>query len=97
MAGIYIHVPFCRQTCRYCDFYFTVSLKYIDDYISALVKEIEQRISSPGSEEIETIYFGGGTPSVLSIDQLQMILSKIHREHAVSANTEIALEANPMI
>ncbi len=95
MAGIYIHVPFCRQACRYCDFYFTVSMQYIDDYIAALLSEIRQRQEFTGSEEIQTIYFGGGTPSVLSYDQLQRILSKIQKAFTVIEQAEITLEANP--
>lgn len=95
MEGIYIHVPFCRQACRYCDFYFTVSLKHLDDYFSALLKEIEQKQELSGAEEVKTIYFGGGTPSVLSIDQLRVVLAKIYKTFAVSADAEITLEANP--
>ena len=71
MAGLYIHVPFCRQACRYCDFYFTVSLKYRDEFVSALLKEISLRKNDIFKERISTIYLGGGTPSVLSKDQLK--------------------------
>lgn len=95
MAGIYIHVPFCRQACRYCDFYFTVSLQYRDDYLKALKKEIGLRREYVASQEIETIYFGGGTPSVLSDVQIEDILKLIHKEFPVSLEAEVTLEANP--
>jgi oxygen-independent coproporphyrinogen-3 oxidase len=95
MAGIYIHVPFCRQACRYCDFYFTVSLKYRDAYVSALVKELAQRRKQTGTEEISTVYLGGGTPSVLSKDQLQTIMQQLHNEYSVLDSAEITVEANP--
>ncbi|MFC2129246.1 radical SAM family heme chaperone HemW [Bacteroidota bacterium] len=95
MAGIYIHVPFCRQACRYCDFYFTVSLKYIEDYVSALLKEIDQRKDVIEAEKINTIYFGGGTPSVLTFSKLKQVLTKINETLLVSVNAEITLEANP--
>jgi oxygen-independent coproporphyrinogen III oxidase len=95
MAGLYIHVPFCRQACRYCDFYFTVSLKYRDEYISALLKELAQRSKQPGAGEMSTIYLGGGTPSVLSKEQLQKIMKQIHHDYSVMESAEITIEANP--
>ncbi len=95
MSGIYIHVPFCRQACRYCDFYFTVSLKYRDDYVVALLKEIELRKSQLGSSIVDTIYFGGGTPSVLSPEHLESILVQLRADFTISNNAEITLEANP--
>lgn len=95
MVGLYIHVPFCRQACRYCDFYFIVSLKYRDEYVSALLKELTQRSKQPGAEEIRTIYLGGGTPSVLSKEQLQKIIERIHHDYSVMESAEITIEANP--
>lgn len=95
MAGIYIHVPFCRQACRYCDFYFTVSLKYLDDYIKALLKEIELRKAEMGSSGVDTIYLGGGTPSVLSKEHLDQIYNRLFSVFEVSEKAEITLEANP--
>jgi oxygen-independent coproporphyrinogen-3 oxidase len=95
MAGLYIHVPFCRQACRYCDFYFIVSLKYRDEYVSALLKELAQRSKQPMAEEISTIYLGGGTPSVLSKEQLQKIMEGVHHDYSVMESAEITLEANP--
>lgn len=94
MSGIYIHIPFCKQACSYCDFHFSTSLKKKDDLINALVKEIvlrKQEIIEP----IETIYFGGGTPSLLSMDELQFLLDAIYHNFTVSDNPEITLEANP--
>jgi len=95
LPGIYIHVPFCRQACRYCDFYFTVSLKYKEDYIEALKKEIELRSAYVESREIDTIYFGGGTPSVLSVGQIQDILDMLLKKFSISPDVEFTLEANP--
>lgn len=95
MAGIYIHVPFCRQACRYCDFYFTVSLRYRGAYVEALLREVELRKSYIESSTIETIYFGGGTPSVLSPDHLQSILDHLRAEFIISDEAEISIEANP--
>ena len=67
MSGIYIHIPFCKQACHYCDFHFSTSLKKKDEMILALAKEIQLRKSEFQDEIVETIYFGGGTPSILSI------------------------------
>jgi oxygen-independent coproporphyrinogen III oxidase len=95
MSGIYIHVPFCRQACRYCDFYFTVSLKYRDDYVAALLREIELRKTQIGSSTVDTIYFGGGTPSVLSPEHLESIFERLRSDFTISNDAEITLEANP--
>jgi len=94
MAGIYIHIPFCKQACFYCDFHFSTSLKKKDELIQALVKELEIR-KDEINETVETIYFGGGTPSLLSIDELNLIVNTININYTVSANPEITLEANP--
>ncbi len=95
MAGIYIHIPFCKQACYYCDFHFSTSLNYKDDLLQAIVKEIKLQKAYLEHETIETIYFGGGTPSLLSGDELNLIISTIIQTHAVSNNAEITLEANP--
>jgi oxygen-independent coproporphyrinogen III oxidase len=95
MAGIYIHIPFCRQACHYCDFHFSTSMKNRDALVYALAKEIALRKDELGGETIETIYFGGGTPSVLSNEQLQFLLDAVYANHMVRANPEITLEANP--
>lgn len=95
MAGIYIHIPFCKQACYYCDFHFSTSLKYKDDLLQALVKEIKLQKSYLGGETIETIYFGGGTPSLLNDAEISLLLNTITELHSVSSSAEITLEANP--
>ncbi|RME68642.1 MAG: radical SAM protein, partial [Nitrospirae bacterium] len=93
MAGLYIHIPFCLKKCPYCDFY---SLPYdealVDEYISSLLKELSlYRISEP----IETIYFGGGTPSVLKPAQIERIINRIVSLYKLTSKPEVSLEANP--
>lgn len=95
MAGIYIHIPFCKQACYYCDFHFSTSMKYKDEMIEALVREIEIRKNYFVDESIETIYFGGGTPSILPSSDIKKILRKITNTFEVNNTTEITLEANP--
>ncbi|MEX0988417.1 MAG: radical SAM family heme chaperone HemW [Bacteroidales bacterium] len=95
MGGMYIHVPFCRQACRYCDFYFTVSLKYRDSYVASLLTELIRRKDSRDTGEIDTIYLGGGTPSVLTEEQLEMIMGTIRKHYRVRKDAEITIEANP--
>jgi len=95
MAGLYIHIPFCRQKCHYCNFYTVVSKKYRNDFIPVLLKELEQRRDYPGSQTINTIYFGGGTPSLLTTGEITQILNKINELFTVSNMAEITLEANP--
>jgi len=95
MSGIYIHIPFCKQACFYCDFHFSTSLKKKEDMISALVKEIEIRKTELNNSIIETIYFGGGTPSVLSTDEIETLIDAVYKNFAVVENPEITLEANP--
>ena len=96
MAGIYIHIPFCKQACTYCNFHFSTSLKQKSELIHALNKEI---LLSPAitavPEQIDTIYFGGGTPSILSADELKSILETLHRQFNINSHAEITLEANP--
>jgi len=95
MAGIYIHIPFCKQACYYCDFHFSTSLKYKDELLEALVKEIRLQKNYLDGETVETIYFGGGTPSILSADEINLLINTITGLHTVSAKAEITLEANP--
>lgn len=94
MAGIYIHIPFCKQACYYCDFHFSTSLKKKDELILALIQEIYLR-KEEINEPVETIYFGGGTPSVLSNKEIDQILEPIFSLFDVIENPEITLEANP--
>ena len=95
MAGIYIHIPFCKQACHYCDFHFSTSLKKKDLLLVALVKEMELRKHELKDQTVETIYFGGGTPSLLSNFEIQTILGSVFENYNVVENPEITLEANP--
>lgn len=94
MAGIYIHIPFCKQACYYCDFHFSTSLKRKAEMITAIANEILLR-KDEITETVETIYFGGGTPSLLSIEELQFLIDVIYQNFKVVENPEITLEANP--
>lgn len=95
MAGIYVHIPFCKQACHYCDFHFSTSLAYKDELLAALIKEIKLQKDYLGGETIETIYFGGGTPSLLKAEEINAIVDSITGLHTVSSGAEITLEANP--
>lgn len=96
MAGIYIHIPFCKQQCTYCDFHFSTTFEvYRTEIINAIVEEIEQRKSYLEKQEIRTIYFGGGTPSILLQIEIQAILNKIYSVFDIAKNVEVTLEANP--
>ena len=95
MAGIYIHIPFCKQACHYCNFHFSTSMKSKNDFIEALLREVDLRENYLGNQLIETIYFGGGTPSVLSKEDLSMIIEKIKACYEISTEVEFTLEANP--
>ncbi|WP_435801046.1 radical SAM family heme chaperone HemW [Polaribacter sp.] len=95
MAGIYIHIPFCKQACFYCDFHFSTSLKKKDELITCLIKEIEIRKEELNNSIIETIYFGGGTPSLLSTNEIKILVDAVYKNHTVVAFPEITLEANP--
>jgi oxygen-independent coproporphyrinogen-3 oxidase len=94
MAGIYIHVPFCKQACHYCNFHFSTQTSNIDDYVNALLKEIEiQKDFFNGS--IDSIYIGGGTPSLLSNSNLSMIFEALEKNFNISTVSEITMECNP--
>ncbi len=95
MAGIYLHIPFCKQACHYCDFHFSTSTQNQDDIINAIISEIELREGYLKDKLIETIYFGGGTPSLLTGGQVKKMLDKIREVYSVGQNAEITLEANP--
>lgn len=95
MAGIYIHIPFCRKRCHYCDFFKTTDFSQKFRILAALKKELESRAPELASEEINTIYLGGGTPSVLMIDELRSLLDTIRQHYNVSPEAEITMEANP--
>lgn len=95
MSGIYIHIPFCKQACHYCDFHFSTSLKKKEAMILALAKEIELRKSEFQDEVVETIYFGGGTPSILEVSDLKLLIDAVYFNYKVIENPEITVEANP--
>lgn len=94
MSGIYIHIPFCKQACYYCDFHFSTSLKKKAEIINALSKELVIR-KDEIDEKVETIYFGGGTPSLLDIDDINFLIDVIYKNYRISEDAEISLEANP--
>jgi oxygen-independent coproporphyrinogen-3 oxidase len=95
MSGIYIHIPFCKQACHYCNFHFSTSLKYKAEMVEAIVREIQQRRDYLEGASVDTIYFGGGTPSLLETDEINRILDTIDRLHTINPNPEITIEANP--
>lgn len=95
MGGIYIHIPFCKQACHYCDFHFSTNLKKKDEMVLAIAKEIAMRKREADNEIIETIYFGGGTPSILSIEDLKLLIETVYQNYKVADNPEITVEANP--
>lgn len=95
MAGIYLHIPFCRQACHYCNFHFSTSLKLKNDFLEALLKEAELRRGYIGNQRVDTVYFGGGTPSLLTEPELSAVMKTLHRCYDISPGAEITLEANP--
>ena len=95
MAGIYLHIPFCKQACNYCDFHFSTSMKMKVDFVKAIIQEIELRKDVFANKFISSIYFGGGTPSLLSKEELDMIFEKLYKSFTINADAEITLEANP--
>jgi oxygen-independent coproporphyrinogen III oxidase len=98
MAGIYIHIPFCKQACTYCDFYFSTSSKMVDDLIVAIIKEIgfqKDYFKEIGDEQINTVYFGGGTPSIIKPKHLQNIIEAIRINYHVADEIECTIEVNP--
>ncbi|RZJ26432.1 MAG: radical SAM family heme chaperone HemW, partial [Flavobacterium sp.] len=92
---LYIHIPFCKQACHYCDFHFSTSLKQKTALVEALCREIELQKDYLLTRHLETIYLGGGTPSLLNEAELQLIFETIHRFYTVAPDAEITLEANP--
>ncbi|MEJ5994757.1 radical SAM family heme chaperone HemW [Pedobacter sp. Du54] len=95
MAGIYIHIPFCKKACTYCDFHFSTSLKYADEMVDAICTEIRLKKNRLQNESIGSIYFGGGTPSVLSTQAFEKIFDTLNACFSISADAEITMEANP--
>lgn len=95
MSGLYIHIPFCKQACNYCNFHFSTNTLHINAMIDSICKEITQRKNELTDNNINTIYFGGGTPSLLNEQQLAKIFNTINQHFVVKPNAEITLEANP--
>ena len=95
MPGIYLHIPFCKQACHYCNFHFSTSLRYKNELIAALLKEIELQQSFLRDQLVETIYFGGGTPSLCTGEEITNLIGKIRSCFRVAPGAEITLEANP--
>lgn len=95
VAGIYIHIPFCKRRCNYCAFYSSTLYNMQEKYVDALCREIVERKEYLNEETIETIYFGGGTPSTLTIAQLQKICSTVYATYRISENPEVTIECNP--
>ncbi len=95
MAGLYIHIPFCREACTYCDFHFSISMGQMNSVLQAIEKEIITEQDFLGGEKLETIYFGGGTPSLMNRGQIDRIFQAIRENYKISEKAEITLEANP--
>lgn len=96
MAGLYLHIPFCKQACHYCNFHFSTSLKLKDEMVAAICRELALQKDYLGGEPLETIYFGGGTPSLLGQRDLDLIFGEIFKHYPISAQPlEVTLEANP--
>ncbi|WP_084359349.1 radical SAM family heme chaperone HemW [Pedobacter cryoconitis] len=95
MAGIYIHIPFCKQACNYCDFHFSTSLQHVDEMTDAICKEILLKKSRIADEHIGSIYFGGGTPSLLPEKSLARIFDTLTSNFSIAADAEITIETNP--
>lgn len=95
MGGIYIHIPFCKKACFYCDFHFSVSLKTQSSVVNAILSEMEMRKGLLGNDSVKSIYFGGGTPSVLTLDEIESILRRIRFCFEIERDAEITLECNP--
>ena len=95
MRGIYIHIPFCRKACRYCDFFFSVSLGYMDEYVDRLVEELDRRSKEASGNLLETLYLGGGTPSLLSSVQMDKLIRVISEKYHFRENPEWTVECNP--
>jgi oxygen-independent coproporphyrinogen III oxidase len=95
LAGIYVHIPFCKTRCIYCDFFSCTNLEFIKDFIKSICDEIKFQKNYLNNEIVETIYFGGGTPSLLDIGNIEIIISNIFKEFNISSKPEITIEVNP--
>lgn len=95
MAGVYFHIPFCKQACYYCDFHFSTSLRKKDEILDAMHREIELQADYLNGQPVETIYFGGGTPSLLAADEIQRFIDKVASHFHIHSDAEVTIEANP--
>lgn len=95
MPGLYLHIPFCKQACHYCNFHFSTTLRSKPEMVEAIARELELQRDYLGGAELGSIYFGGGTPSLLDLPELERIFKKIYALHPVSGDAEITIEANP--
>ncbi len=95
MSGIYLHIPFCKQACHYCDFHFSTNLNRQQEVVDALIKELSLRKEEFSNVQVESIYFGGGTPSLLTPKQAQSVIDHIYKNFQIAKDPEITLEANP--
>jgi len=95
VAGIYIHIPFCKSACHYCNFHFSTSLHYKNELLAALLKEVRLQQSFPGMEQVSSLYFGGGTPSLLENEEVNQLIDEIRTHYNLVPDAEITLEANP--
>ena len=95
MSSIYLHIPFCKQACHYCNFHFSTSLKYKAEMVKAMLQELELRQDYLIDKELDSIYFGGGTPSLLTEGELMQFFEQIEKRFTIKPDAEITLEANP--
>src|SRR5688572_21759295 len=95
MSGIYLHIPFCDTKCIYCDFYSITNHSRKDEFIDTILKEIEQQSVNLKDKAFDTIFFGGGTPSLLSYDEFNKLFDKLYSSFDISPDSEITIEANP--
>ncbi|MFN3134054.1 MAG: radical SAM family heme chaperone HemW [Candidatus Kryptonium sp.] len=98
MSGVYIHIPFCERKCIYCDFYSVEKLSWIDSFVDSILREIEifkRESDFIGTTCFDTIYFGGGTPSLLEVSQIEKILNLLYKNFRISQDAEVTIEANP--
>jgi oxygen-independent coproporphyrinogen-3 oxidase len=95
LSGIYIHIPYCKQQCTYCDFHFRISQKDKLEMLKSMEKEIEFKTNYLSTKSIKTIYFGGGTPSILNIEEINSLINTIKDNYKISEGAEITLECNP--
>ncbi|MGB3779805.1 MAG: radical SAM family heme chaperone HemW [Tunicatimonas sp.] len=95
MAGIYLHIPFCKQACHYCDFHFSTNTRQREAMVAALAKELALQRDYLSEEPVQTIYLGGGTPSLLTVAELEQLLATVYQHYSVATQPEVTLEANP--